>query len=213
LFVQNEGQVEMNALAGQLLMTPLQLKEAQSWLLGMLGLALSIVSLIDAAGLNDPYPGYGKLGRRHKDAVQEFAEHNSRCLRGLQSLRDSAVADMTAVIEVMRSSEYDLRLAIEGRERLHQNYVAYLDHLAGAYQQLLRRYREANQAVRTTRDPAYFHDWPARSAFQELSADARSTVIKRMEYYIGKVNEAFEDALGRYKSVAQVAGGANSAVA
>jgi hypothetical protein len=188
----------------------------------MLGLALSIVSLIDAAGLNDPYPGYGKLGRRHKDAVQEFAEHNSRCLRGLQSLRDSAVADMTAVIEVMRSSEYDLRLAIEGRERLHQNYVAYLDHLAGAYQQLLRRYREANQAVRTTRDPAYFHDWPARSAFlgtsalpplQELSADARSTVIKRMEYYIGKVNEAFEDALGRYKSVAQVAGGANSAVA
>jgi hypothetical protein len=130
---------------------------------------------------------------------------------------------MTAVIEAMRTSEYDLRLATEGRERLHQNYVAYLDHLAGAYQQLVRRYREANQAVRTTADPGYFHSWPARPAFlgtsplpplPELATDARSAVIERMEYYIGKVNAAFGDALSRYRSVAQVAEGvADSAVA
>ena len=130
---------------------------------------------------------------------------------------------MTAVIEAMRSSEYDLRLAIEGRERLHQNYVAYLDHLAGAHQQLVRRYREANQAARTSPDPSYFHHWPARPAFlgtaalaplPELANDARAAVIERMEYYIGRVNAAFEDALSRYTSVAQVAGGvADSAVA
>ncbi len=223
LFVLHEGQVAMDVLAGRLWTAPLHLMEAQSWLLGILGVALSIVSLIDAAGLNDPYPGYGALGRRHKEAVCDFAEHNSRCLQGLQGLRDSAVADMTAVIEAMRTSEYDLRLATEGRERLHQNYVAYLDHLAVAYQQLVRRYREANQAVRTTADPGYFQSWPAPPAFlgtsplpplPELATDARTTVIEQMEYYIGKVNAAFEDALSRYKSVAQVArGGADSAVA
>jgi len=223
LFVMNEGQVAMDALAARLWTAPLHLMEAQSWLLGILGVALSLVSLIDAAGLNDPYPGYGELGRRHKEGVREFAQHNSRCLQGLQGLRNSAVADMTAVIEAMRSREYDLRLATEGRERLHQNYVAYLDHLAGAYQQLVRRYREANQAVRTSADPSHFHYSPARPAFLETSAlpplpefanDARAAVIERMEYYIGKVNAAFEDALSRYKSVAQVAAGVtDSAVA
>ena len=66
LFVVNEGQVAMDVLAARLWTAPLHLMEAQSWLLGILGVAASIVSLIDAAGLRDPYPGYGDLGRRHK---------------------------------------------------------------------------------------------------------------------------------------------------
>lgn len=223
LFVQHDGQVAMDALAARLWTAPFHLMEAQSWLLGILGIGLSIVALIDATGLDDPYPGYGEIGRRHKEAVRVFADHNSRCLGGLQGLRDSAIGEMTAVIEAMRSSEYDLRLAIEGRERLHQNYVSYLDHLAGVHQQLVRRYRETNQAARSTPDPAYFRNLPARPLFletqtlptlPELATDERRIVIERMEYYIGKVNAAFEDALRQYKSVAQAAGGvADSAVA
>lgn len=214
LFIVNEGQVAMDELAQKLLGAPFHLMDAQSWLLGLMGLALCIASLIDAMGLDDPYPGYGELGRRRRDAVQQFANHTTQCLGGLQDRRTAAVNDMTAVIDEMRNSEYELRLAIEGRERLHHNYVAYLDHLANAFERLVLRYREANQRVRTTSEPAYFHGRTARPLFLEMgnslgplpdiATDSRSIVIDRMEHYIGEVNAAFQKALGRYHSVAEL---------
>ena len=213
LFILNAGQVAMNELTERLRSAPFGLMDTQSWLLGFMGIGLSIASLIDAVGLDDPYPGYGELGRRQRDGIQLFADHNSRCLAGLQNLRNSAVQDMTAVIEAMRSSEYELRLADEGRERLHQNYLAYLDHLANANERLIRRFREANERVRETPEPAYHRDAPVRPGFLELpvlpamtgiATDARDVVVERMEYYIGQVNAAFQDALSEYQSVAQL---------
>jgi len=222
LFALNEGQVMMDDLAKQLSATPFRLAEAQSWLLGILGIALSILALIDAKALTDPYPGYGELGHRYKLAVQSFADHVSGCLNGLQSRRDLAVGDMSEVVEKMHSSEYDLRLAVEGRERLHRDFTAYLEHLSGVYQQLVRHYREANQAARSTDDPAYFRSTPMRPAFlnapalpemPELATDVRSVVVARMGYYIGQVNAEFETALGRYKTVAEAAVGADESAA
>ena len=214
LFIVNAGQVAMDELARQLLGTPFHLMDAQSWLLGLMGLALCIASLVDAMGLDDPYPGYGELGRRRREAVQQFADHMTQCLEGLQDRRNAAIQDMTSVIDEMRSSEYELRLAIEGRERLHHNYVGYLDHLASSLERLVLRYREANLRVRTTPEPAYFRGRPTKPLFLEhssslaplpdITTDSRAVVIERMEHYIGEVNAAFQTALSRYETVGEL---------
>jgi hypothetical protein len=211
LFVSHEGQVAMEVLAQRLFEAPFHLTDAQSWLLVLMGLGLCILALIDAMGLDDPYPGYGELGRRYHEGNSRLAEHTSLCLAALQARRDEAERDMTAVIEAMRNSEYELRLAIEGRERLHYNYVGYLDHLANAFERLVLRYREANQSVRTTLEPAFFHGRITRPAFlgggvplaplPDITTDARAVVIERMEFYIREVNAAVQSALGQYQSV------------
>src|SRR5690606_30824412 len=104
-------------------------------------------------------------------------------LEGFMERRDEAVEQMTQVIAVLRRQEYDKRLAIEGRNRLHRDFLAYLDHLAAAHQRLVTRYREANEEARSGNVPAYFRRPPERlpclqpppplATVPELDDDAR----------------------------------------
>lgn len=212
LFVSGIGQVKAADIEQRLAAAPLTFTDAKSWLLGMLGLGLSLTAVIDASGLEDTYPGYGAVGRRREAAIARYAEARSRCFEGLQGLRNVAIEDMGQVIEMMRSSQYDLQLAVEGRTRLFQNYRADLDHLATAHEHLLRRYREANVRTRTIAAPTYFVKNVARPLFLEIPVlngmpemrqDARTAVIRRMEHYIRAVNQAFEEALPRYQRAPQ----------
>src|SRR5690606_9079236 len=177
------GDVSALLLWQNFVRAPFALADAQSWLLAFLGVGFSLSALISAAGLDDRYLFYGEIGRARDDAFKRFNDEKTIALEGFMQRRDEAVEQMTQVIAALRRQEYDKRLAIDGRNRLHRDFLAYLDHLAAAHQRLVTQYREANEEARSGPPPAYFREPPARlpslqappplAVVPELDEDAR----------------------------------------
>jgi hypothetical protein len=222
LFVEGAGVVQMAELLNRLTNAPLLLGDAKSGLLVLLGMALGLLAVIDVAASRDPYPGYGAIGRERQRAIERYAHENAKSLATIMQLRDKTVDDMTAAIELMRETQYDMQLAIEGRSRLHHNYRAYLEHLAVVHERLIQRYREGNRRVRRGDVPEYFRQTPTRPAFVEppvmlqmpgLEPDVRPEVITRIDEDIKAVNEKFAQTVPEYQTVGQLAniGGAERA--
>ncbi len=222
LFVAGAGSVEMAELLNRLTRAPLLLSDAKSGLLVLLGMALGLLSVIDVAASRDPYPGYGAIGRVRQRAIEHYAHENAKSLAAIMKLRDQTVDDMTSAIELMRETQYDMQVAIEGRSRLHHNYRAYLEHLAVVHERLIQRYREGNRRVRRGDVPAYFRQPPTRPAFVDppvmssmpgLEPDVRPQVITRIDEDIKAINEKFSQTVPEYQTVGQLAniGGAERA--
>lgn len=210
LFITHTGEVKMADITARLAGQPFVLEDAKSWLLTALGVGISLISVIDASGMNDLYPGYGAAGRRRADAISVYVDGKARCLAGLTQRRDAAIKEMSQVINLMRSAEYELRLAVEGRSRLHGSYRAYLGHLAKAYERLLQRYREENIRTRAMPPPDRFQNPPTSTGFltepeladlPDVGKDARTHVIERMEYFIKAINQQFETEVNRFPPV------------
>lgn len=222
LFVQEAGNVQMVELLSRLTSAPLLLGDAKSGLLVLLGIALGLLSVIDVAASHDPYPGYGAIGRERQRAIERYAHENAKSLAAIMKLRDQTVDDMTAAIELMRSAQFDMQQAIEGRARLHHNFRAYLEHLAVVHERLIQRYRDGNRRVRRGDVPPYFRQPPARPSFIEppvmsqmpgMEPDVRPEVIRQIDEDIKAVNEKFAQTVPEYQTVGQLAsiGGSISA--
>jgi hypothetical protein len=209
-FIAHAGEVDMVALKAQLLAHPFVLVDANSWVLCAVGIGFSLITLIDAAGLDDPYPGYGRIGRELAEAIGRFAQAKSQCLDGLMGRRNAAIKDMADVISDLRSLEYDADLAVQGRLRLHHDFVAHLGSLDTAHVSLVLRYREANERARHSLPPAYFREQPKATAFLEAPAlpdppafdtGERQHAIARMEHYISAINDEYKRRVGDYDTL------------
>jgi hypothetical protein len=213
LYVELSGNVPMAQVLGRMYKAPLGLAEAKSFFLVLLGIGLALLSLADVAAIRDLYPGFAAVGRERQQAIERYAGDKSSCLAGMSALRDKAVDDMTEAIELLRSAEYDMQLALEGRTRLHRDYGAFLDHLTSSLDQLILRYREANLRTRTAPPPVYWQALTARprvletarlEPMPELELDVRREAIERIERHIKAINEKFENTLTEYRTVEQL---------
>jgi hypothetical protein len=214
LFVAHAGSVQMTELLNRLTTAPLVLADAKSAILVLLGIALGLLAVIDVAATRDLYPGYGAIGRERQRAIDEYAEENARSLAAIMQLRDQTVDDLSSAIELIRSTQFDMQQAIEGRTRLHHNFRSYLEHLGVVHERLIQRYRECNRRVRRAEPPPYFKSPPARPTVLDPPVlvpvpahelDARAEVIARIDYYIKATNEKFEQTMPEYQTVGQLA--------
>ena len=196
-YIASAGDVSGVLLWENLIHSPLVLSDAQSWLLALLGVGFSLSALISASNLDDRYLFYGDIGRAREDAFKHFNNEKTIALEGFMRRRDEAVDQMTQVIGALRRQEYDKRLATEGRNRLHRDLSAYVEHLATAHQRLVTKYREANEEARNVGAPKYFREAPKRlasleapplSTVPELDNDAREAAVERMRHFIKEVN-------------------------
>jgi hypothetical protein len=214
LFSQNQGNVPLASLIGELAKAPFDLAETRSMILVLLGLALNIVAVIDVAGIGDPYPGYGAIGHRRASAIKSYMVQKSQYQAELMKRRDEAIAEMNEAINEIESASLEVRLAIEGRNRLHRDYRAFLDHLNDCYHQLLQRYRESNMQARTAPSPARFQRPSQRpTSLQapelpapDLSSADQAAAIALVEHYIKQINEQFTAAIDRYQTIVGLIG-------
>lgn len=213
LFIAGAGSVLMADLLHRLATAPLLLSDAKSLILVLLGMGLGLLSVIDVAATRDRYPGYAAVARDRQRAMERYAEENARCLGAMMELRDQAVDDMSSAVELIRDAQFDMQRALEGRTRLHHNYLAYLNHLAVVHERLIRRYRELNRRMRRGEAPEYFRRTAVRPRFVEpptlspmlgLEADVRAEVIARIDHYIKAVNERLEQTMPEYQTVGQL---------
>ena len=208
LFVASAGDVNLTILLERLATNPAGLADVQSLLLVMLGIVFNITALISASGFDDPYPGYGAIGRRRGAAARTAADHTSNCVEDLRARRDEAIADMERVIYEVRQQEYDVQLAINGRTRLHAEYRAHIEHLGDCQLRLIQRYREANAKARGPAPaPERFKTAPASSfrpeqlpplAGEVVDPEVMGHVIARMEYFIRAISKEYDAQVSRY---------------
>jgi hypothetical protein len=213
LFIAGAGSVLMADLLNRLTTAPLLLNDAKSLILVLLGIGLGLLSVIDIAATRDRYPGYAAVARDRQRAMERYVEENARCLAAMMELRDRAVDDMSSAVQLIRDAQFDMLRAIEGRSRLHQNYLAYLNHLALVHERLIQRYREVNRRMRRGEAPAYFRRPAVRPRFVEppplsplpgLEEDVRREVVSRIDHYIKSLNQRFEETMPEYQTVGQL---------
>jgi len=214
LFIPNTGQVDMNILWGRVLTDPWTLQDPQSWLLGCLGLIISLIAAISASRLDDPYWGYGEVARAREHAIAQFAAEKELCLFRLQNRRDEAVDDMKEVMHELRRYEYERRLAVTGRERLHQDFMLYLDHLAGVYGHLVGNYRTlvAKELEEQQLPAPSFSSQvgsielprPALESIPKMDDDIRDEAVRKLEHYIKAINDEFAKRVREYATHADI---------
>ncbi len=213
LFVAGESSVDPSSIFRQMSSSPLGLRDAKSLVLVALGITFGVVAFVDVASLGDPYPGYEAVGKRRDLALAGYAETKTTCIAALKVLRDNAIADMQGALESLAGAAHDLQLVTAGRSRLHRSYLAFLDHAGQSYQLLIRRYREANQRSRTEPAPDYFAamivlpdflSHPDLPSLRVVDDDRSGDTIERIRHFIAKLNQEFEQSVGRYPTVSDL---------
>lgn len=149
-------------------------------LLFALGCLFSGVAFIDGMLWDDRYLGYGEIDRDMERAKERHAEVKNK----IESAVRSAVLTAREGAERIRiDAERDANRLVELSalcNPLAKQFAADRDRATDQCQQLLQSYRQANEAVRTTRAPQYFETMPNSeasidlSAFEEIEAKSRA---------------------------------------
>ncbi len=182
------------------------LSDAGSLILILLGCSIGLAAVLNVAARRDPYPGYARVAIARQRAVQWYAQESARSLAHILELRNRTVDDLRGAVQLIAEAERHLVRAVVGRWSTHQEYLVYLQHLAGVHQSLVRRYRELNPRVREGQASANMQKPALRPMFAEppsladlrLEEDVRSEVIARIEYYIKAVNDEVDRMLPVY---------------
>ncbi len=197
-----------------LLSVPLQLGTIKSILLLIAGFMFSIVSAIDGWCFDDPYPGYGRRFRHNLSAMEAYSETSTYLLEELQEVRDQVAAEITEASRNLPARR-DLALSIHAnRQKLHRELEQHFAHVEVVGNTLLRIYRDANIAARSTPAPAYFDaPWSLdRPSLPELPpqgqglpdeiqiADAQRTAREHLD----NLETAYRGALSRYIAIEQL---------
>jgi hypothetical protein len=151
-----------------------------SYLLVCAGLLAAILAAVKGYLSDDPYPGYGGLDRRHRDARQAYEESRqlgydrlSAPVRAIPAACDTRVAAAAQVLESLRATHV-------AASRIAHEYDAGRAHLEDRCRVFLKEYREENCLIRTTQPPAYFAEFP--SFGDELDRSRLSAMEDRIRF-------------------------------
>ena len=70
---------------------PFALAAFQSWILFAMGLFFWLVAAVDGFKMDDPYPGYGKISRKHEEIIQDYTNEKANIISDLSRTRDHAL--------------------------------------------------------------------------------------------------------------------------
>lgn len=171
---------------------PLQFDSIYSYGLLLAGIAFALLSATAAYKMDDPYPGYGAIYRRHEDRCEEYADEIELAMDELKETRDEAIAVASEIRDELGAQFRERGQILAAREthrtryREHQDY---LEMIAGA---LLGHYRAANIKARSDGlVPAHFNTkWSLKRA--ELPMDADEPTI---DDEVVRAQEALENSI------------------
>ena len=102
---------------------------------------------------------------------------------------------------------------MNGRSRLHDQYLACAENLRQAHVRLVQRYREANLRARATDPPPGFGDMPGLPIVIEpltpveglgIDREAMAHVVARMEFFIRTISKEFDEQAAKYRTVGEL---------
>lgn len=173
---QNASKLALDTIGS----APFELMEFHSWVLFGLSLIFGIIAMYDAFGLDDQYPGYGKLHRRLELAVADYDEEMDAKREDLESLKDDSLKGLDEFSEkaksVLRKLDDSIQHKITTKTRLDlafKNADYCLD-------TLLHMFRGENRMYRDSQDvPEYFN---TKVALDEIKVPDFSVEENKKKY-------------------------------
>jgi len=191
-----------------------------SLILVFVGIGFAIGSLIDGYLFNDPYPGYGSVGKdrnENKKEINRIREHLSSEIRSIfnnETKKTSENRDMI-ISGVLRKDWIpnitSLENTFEGYRRFSEQISEALDHTVGEY-------RSVNSMFRTEAEPKYWRDdsGKVKTKYYELSEDKKDPnkvfrdfavlylnkdqIEKKIEDYQNKIQEEANEFINNINS-------------
>ena len=81
---------------------PLGLKSVDSWLLVLLGVTFSVIAAADGYNFDDPYPGYGPVTRRWRQAREDYHQEKAELVDDQAVHRDATMTQLEACLGRIR---------------------------------------------------------------------------------------------------------------
>lgn len=152
------GRPDAPALALRALQdAPWQLHDLASWGLLAISLAFGVAALLDGLGADDPYPGYGPMARRAREAADDHEEELDVLREDLAALEQEALDGLDAALQAATGALAAQAAAIDDKRAAALRLATAqrdADHVLDA---LLQAFRTENQLHRKgVPRPAYF---------------------------------------------------------
>jgi hypothetical protein len=187
---------------------PLTLASIYSYGLLLLGFIFGAASAAAGFKMDDPYPGYGPIYRRHEARCDDYADEIEDAFEELQEIRDSHIALLESVRDQLRIQFAERGQITEARKALVSRFDAHQDYLETVGRRLLDRYRDGNRAVRSTPAPAHFED-PFRLGRASLPSftdpPSIETEVERAQASLAQsiqtISHAYNEALQSFESL------------
>lgn len=193
---------------------PLSFESIYSYGLLIAGLAFAMIAAGAAYKMDDPYPGYGAIYRRHEDRCDEYADEIENALDELKETRDEAIDTAKDIRDELgtqfreRGQIIAARVGHRSRFRQHQDY---LETTANA---LLGHYRAANIRAREDQQTPPFFSKRWEMPKTELPADPDEPAIDSevtraqaaLDGSIKAVAKAYSNAIESFEHLEQIKG-------
>ena len=201
---------------------PFDLAAVESWVLFALGLFFSLIAAIDGFKMNDPYPGYGKISRKHEEIIQEYTDEKANIIEDLSRTCDQALDHMREARQNLAAKRAELSMILDQRENLLQSFEANHNHLNRGVNDLLATYRNANMRARTTPAPARYNRGysllkppPPAPLPYVINDKSLDTDIERtdevLQKAISQVNTQLEEAVREFHQIGEFTSGNDNA--
>ena len=197
-------------------MHPFGLVAFESWVLFAMGLFFSLVAAIDGFKMDDPYPGYGKISRKHEEIVQEYTDEKANIMADLSQTCDRALGQIREAQQNLAGRRTEFSHLMDQRQKLLNLFDTRQSYLNSVANDILSTYRNANIRSRTTPAPTHFNSkytLPAPPAFASLPAAVNDKLLdgsinktdEALQKAINQVNKQFEDAVKEFHQIGDFA--------
>ena len=191
-----------------------------SLILVFVGIGFALASLIDGYLFNDPYPGYGSVGKdrnENQKEINRMREHLSSEITTLfkNEIRKTGESRDAIINNTLRNSWVP---SITSLENTFEGYRRFADQLSFALDHTIGEYRSFNSMFRTDPEPKYWRDENEniKTKFYELREEKvdpkivfrdfailyldKDQIEKKIENYQNKIQDESNDYINKLNS-------------
>lgn len=177
-----------------------------SWGLLIAGILFAGIAALSGFRMDDPYPGYGRVSRRHEERCRAYADDVADATEDLKDIRDEAVDEAASVRDGLEAQHAERGQILAARLDFARRFGEFSNQLEVIANGLLQDYRTANLAARSTPAPdTFLTAWtlpksvlppPPPSTVSDADIKAAEAAL---DDAISSVSAAFDDAITRFE--------------
>lgn len=177
------------------------------------GILFAIGAAIAGYKMDDPYPSYGEIYRRHEDRCYDYAERIEASIEDLQDIRDEAIERAQELREELGDQFRERGNIISSRESLRVRYRDHQDYLEDQANALLSHYRGVNIRARSEAVPKHFRSkWALRRT--ELPHVTDEPIVdvevlraqEALQHSITQISKAHNEAIENFEHLDEIKG-------
>lgn len=161
--------------------SPTNLGDLEAWLLFLLGLSAFALAVYKFYTLDDPYPGYGYVDKRFKEANRQLIENFNEIRSKAQSHLDRSTRMVDQKFDDLRSQVEQFGQAIPEAKAAFGALKQDAKALELALSLALAQYRDVNRSVRVVDPPKYWSDDSLSRKYFELAEQMEAEELARYE--------------------------------